>query len=143
MYRGSVRLSFWSDSASSTAAIPTTAKYRKLYRVCLVRKTFDTNRQSPTEKGSAHPARRSTRAAAYTTATNARLPSTVFEVVGDHRCTPTRRPTIDACHNFQSEIETQRKLTAYRRVAKTQGQDTRKLQQLTWPGKGTPVSKID
>lgn len=78
MYNGSVKLSFCSDNASSSELTDTTTKYNIV------------------ENGSVYPSNRITHAQLTTDNVNATLPSTVFDVVGHHRCVPNRLPMIDA-----------------------------------------------
>jgi len=51
----------------------------------------------PTEKLSTIPNSRNIQAQNTIDAVNAKLPSTVLDVVGDQRCIPIRLPTIEAC----------------------------------------------
>lgn len=51
---------------------------------------------SLTENGSTYPSSRSTTVAVKTDITKPKLPSTVLDDVGDHRCAPNLRPTSDA-----------------------------------------------
>lgn len=57
---------------------------------------MQTEKRRLTEKSSATPHTRSSHAHAHTDTTNAALPSIVFGFAANHRCRPSRLPTIDA-----------------------------------------------
>ncbi len=101
MNSGRVRLSFWSDNASKIAEITATEMYRATCRQVSVHNGHIPNSGAlncakHTENASRNPARRRKKAAMRIETTNARLPSRVFDVVADHRWTPSRLPTIEA-----------------------------------------------
>ena len=81
IYHGSVRLSFWTESASRTEVIDTTVAYR----IALNESTRPHSRRSPVQ--------------ARTETAKAILPSTVLPELDDHRTLPKRLPTTDA-YNF-------------------------------------------
>lgn len=84
MYRGSVRLSFWTENASSTDARVTTAPYRTTYgRDEQVKRAKYFLRR--TEKLSVKPQICSSQAQSTTDTAKAALPSIVFGVFVDHR----------------------------------------------------------
>jgi hypothetical protein len=94
-YSGSVRLSFWPDSASSAAAMPTAPAYRTTYAQSAPRSTGRAVR-ARTGNGSTSPHSRSAPAPPTTASTSAAEPSMVLLVVALHRCRPIRLPTTDA-----------------------------------------------
>jgi hypothetical protein len=114
IYNGKVKLSFWSESASNSAETATPTKYRAVYSVEFRQSICLSKKFTHTENGSADPTRRSSQADDTIDTTNASDPSTVFDVVGDHRWIPTRFPTTDACgeaHPSTSNITPSRKKT--------------------------------
>lgn len=96
MYTGSVKLSFCTDNASSTDDNPTIIPYRTTYTQRSVSDDYTVIPFVRTEKSSVNPNTRSIHANPTTESVNAALPSTVFDVVGDHRCFPSFLPTTEA-----------------------------------------------
>lgn len=87
--------------------------------------------RQPTEKLSAYPHRRRIHAHATIEIVNAALPSNVFDVDDDHRCFPTRLPTIEAWgNNYQLPHDTVSTVTTHQSISDPNCKDTSELQQL-------------
>lgn len=97
IYKGSVKLSFWSDNASRTAETAITTVY---CMSCQHHSQFQAHRLTHTdlhtENCSTTPQNRRAHAKATTEMVNATLPSSVFDVVADQRYFPSFLPTMDA-----------------------------------------------
>lgn len=96
IYNGSVRLSFWSDSASNTAEIAAMMVYRTVWEGGISGRNVVFGGEMLTENGSAIPKSRSSQAARTTEDAKAAVPSVVFGVRGVQRWIPMRLPTMDA-----------------------------------------------
>lgn len=83
MNNGRLKLSFWSDNASSSPEMTTPVIYRTCYHP--ISFSVPLSRSAPTENSSTTPSSRNSSAATRTDSTNAQLPSSVFDDVGDHR----------------------------------------------------------
>jgi len=105
MYSGSVRLSFWSDSASSSPDSTTTTKYLGIWTQSVRVKELIF---ALTEKGPTNPHSLKNTTALKIDTTKPTVPSTDLFVVGDHLCFPKRRPMMEAwliVSGYSSRVE--------------------------------------